>query len=365
MKSSYAPQFFSDVVNGMKFSQTEFVVVTHILPDRPCFINAINTVAPVKYIIPKPNSIHQETLDHLRQYYTILPLKREVFSDGELVLRKLKGSGKQLIILDIGGYFSPCINYLVKKLDAQIVGVVEDTENGLQKYEKLQTLPCPIFSVARSPLKDPEDFLVGQSIVFSTDAVLRTNNAILNNKNVGVIGYGKVGRSISMSLSGRNITTYVYDIDPIRRIQAISHGFSSLSKEELLKRSDILFCATGNFSLTRKDFKKIKNGCAIASVTSSDDELDMRNLSSDYEASEINSCITKYQNHNNYFYLLNKGNAINFLHDAVVGSFIFLVQAEILKAAELLMNTKYTNDIHILSSEERKKLAVKWLKYFG
>ena len=51
--------------------------------------------------------------------------------------------------------------------------MVEDTENGLRRYLGAWKPPCPVFSVARSPLKDPEDYLVGQSVVFSAEALLR------------------------------------------------------------------------------------------------------------------------------------------------------------------------------------------------
>lgn len=45
------------------------------------------------------------------------------------------------------------------------MGIVEDTENGLQKYENIQKRykndHIPIFSIARSRSKDFEDYLVG------------------------------------------------------------------------------------------------------------------------------------------------------------------------------------------------------------
>jgi hypothetical protein len=47
------------------------------------------------------------------------------------------------------------------------------TENGLHRYLCHEKPPCPVFSVARSPLKDSEDYLVGQSVVFSAEALLR------------------------------------------------------------------------------------------------------------------------------------------------------------------------------------------------
>lgn len=114
----------------------------------------------------------------------------------------------QLLFLDIGGYFAPPIDSLSSLLGDRLFGIVEDTENGHQKYDKYvetikqrgRSIPCPIFSVARSPLKEPEDYLVGQSILFSIERVLRAHNSLLTNKIVLVIGYGKIGKSISSRL---------------------------------------------------------------------------------------------------------------------------------------------------------------------
>jgi len=71
--------------------------------------------------------------------------------------------------------------------------------------------------VARSPLKDPEDFLVGQSVVFSTEALMRGRGDILHGRPALVIGFGKLGSSIARLLHAKGVQVTVYDIDPIRR----------------------------------------------------------------------------------------------------------------------------------------------------
>lgn len=56
----------------------------------------------------------------------------------------------------MGGYFAPALGALCAALPGRIAGVVEDTENGLRRYEALSELPCAVYSVARSPRKEPE-----------------------------------------------------------------------------------------------------------------------------------------------------------------------------------------------------------------
>jgi len=86
----------------------------------------------------------------------------------------------------------------------------------------------------------------------------------------------------------------------------------------------------------RRRLSRRPNGAYIASVTSADDELDLTGLSALYEQHPAGDHITRYTATGHYFYVLNSGNAVNFLHGACVGPFIYLVQAEILAALSLL-----------------------------
>lgn len=99
--------------------------------------------------------------------------------------------------------------------------MVEDTENGHRRYAELDKLPCPVISVSRSPLKEPEDFLVGQSVAFSTEALMRSRGDILHGRTALVIGFGKLGSSIARLLHVKGVQVTVYDIDPVRRTQAL------------------------------------------------------------------------------------------------------------------------------------------------
>lgn len=129
------------------------------------------------------------------------------------------------MLLDVGGYFAATLIDVCARFSGEIVGVVEGTENGFRRYLDLEKPPCPIFSVARSPLKRPEDYLVGQSIVFSTEALMRSRGDILHGREACVIGFGKLGSSIARTLHTKNVRVTVYDDDPIRMAQVMSQGF--------------------------------------------------------------------------------------------------------------------------------------------
>ncbi|GAA4638654.1 hypothetical protein GCM10023196_097250 [Actinoallomurus vinaceus] len=126
----------------------------------------------------------------------------------------------------------------------------------------------------------------------------------------------------------------------------------------------MIVCATGNLALREDDFARISNGAYIVGVTSSDDELELGALDGLYERTPTEEHITRYARTGHYFYVLADGNAVNFLHGASVGAFIFLVQAEILAALGSLAAAGHEPGLHELDATERSLIAATWLRYF-
>ena len=360
--------YFNRVLS--KFPITEeicSVVITHLLPDRPYLLEAVNKAAEVISVIPKPKSICPTVKGWISHLYPIDQLSRSDIdkTDGFINLIRPRLKGRKVVLLDIGGYFSKSFKKIDHALDNCILGVIEDTENGLQKYTS-SVISKPVISVARSPLKNPEDFLVGQSIVFSTEALLREQGDILHGRTACVIGYGKLGRSIAELLNARHVRTVVYDIDPIKSVEAMSHGFTvSPSLSHALKGSGIIFCATGNFAVKAEDFENIDDGAYIATVTSSDDELQLQEIKEKYTINMITDYIAQYRNKQHVVYVLNRGQAINFIHGAAVGPFIYLIQAEILASISILLNNNVKLEIIENNKDMRCKIASIWLQEFG
>ncbi|MFW6641602.1 hypothetical protein ACOALZ_16360 [Nocardiopsis algeriensis] len=136
------------------------------------------------------------------------------------------------------------------------------------------------------------------------------------------------------------------------------------SLRHALTGAGIAVCATGNLALRRSDFACVPNGAYIASVTSSDDEMELEGIRGVYTCEQLSASITRYSRTGHYFYLLNGGNAVNFLHGAGVGAFIFLVQAEILAAVALLSDRERENAHHELCTDIRESIAAIWLDHF-
>jgi adenosylhomocysteinase len=78
-------------------------------------------------------------------------------------------------IIDIGGYFVPKVDKIQSAFKGQLLKVIEDTENGYQKYVRSleqHNISVPVLSVARSSLKIEEDYLVGHEIVVKSEMFL-------------------------------------------------------------------------------------------------------------------------------------------------------------------------------------------------
>ncbi|MFE3645265.1 adenosylhomocysteinase [Streptomyces sp. NPDC059169] len=343
------------------------LVITHLLPERPAFLRAMTEVSTVGAVLPKPRSIHQPTLDDVRRTLPVHDLTRERFTDETQALDYLEDTagGRDVVLVDIGGYFAASLDTLVSKFSGRILGVVEDTENGHQRYAALDSLPCPVVSVARSPLKDCEDHLVGRSIVFSTEALVRGRGDILTGRNACVIGFGKVGRAIAQTLRALDLRVTLYDKDPVRQVQAHSLGFRTCaSAADAVREAELVLCATGNLALQQSDFAALRNGAYLGSVTSSEDELELGSLHSLYQRTSISPELTRYEITGHYFFVLADGGAVNFVHGAAVGSYIHLVQAEILAATAALSRDQFEPGMHEMAASDRHAIARTWLDHF-
>ncbi|NJP79619.1 adenosylhomocysteinase, partial [Streptomyces sp. AA8] len=258
--------------------QATSFLITHLLVERPGFVRAVASMTRLRAVLPKPKSVHPAAQREVEQTIPCDTLSRELFTDPDIALDYLeaRAAGEPVVLLDVGGYFAPALTELHSRFTGRLLGVIEDTENGHRRYLELDKLPCPVVSVARSPLKAPEDFLVGQSVVFSTEAVMRDRGDIFYGRPALVIGFGKLGSSIARLLHAKGVQVTVCDIDPVRRTHALSQGFAvTRDREAALATAGLVLCATGARSLKGEDFPHLRNGAYVATVTSKEDELEL------------------------------------------------------------------------------------------
>lgn len=348
--------------------RVDAIVVTHMLSGTVEYLDALQKLMNVRVVIPKPKSAASEVIDAARAHkFEILSASRDDLADPGRSLAILDRAPGRVVLFDVGGWFAPALAEFVRQRPGKIVGVVEDTENGHRRYQEVlgsgrePKVAVSVVSVARSPLKAFEDYLVGESVVFSADAILRDCSRLLQFMNCSVIGFGKIGRSIAQHLLGRGIKPSVYDINTVKRVAAYNQGCAIPPRSEFFRNSDVIFSATGSQATDAIDFRALKNGCFVFSVTSSDDEFKLRLVKSEYRAKPHVAHVERFTGSGNYFYLVNEGNAVNFIHKAVLGDFIHLVRAEMIVAEAALVAGEVAVGLRKVTAPQRTRLAEFWL----
>ncbi len=361
--------YFQQIAGLIPVKNLQLVVLTHLVFDRPELLAALSQIAPISLVIAIPYSLEQHAYNQLATEYEIITPTLEELSDSKYLIEKVLQSinkQKPLIILEIGGYFAHALPSLHEKLGSNFIGVIEDTETGHRRYEALASFPCPVISVARSPLKRSEDFLIGDACLFSTERLIRKTGYLIDCKNTLVLGFGKIGIGMAHVLANKHCHVVVYDKDPIKRTTAISEGFFVPNKTEALQHADMIFGATGYQSIAGEDFAHIKSGTILISCSSKDVEFDLQYLEKHYKREDIFPNYTKYTKYNQHLYVLANGRPVNFLDGSPLGPVLALVQSEIILAIRdmLLLSAKKQYGMFELGLEDRKMLAAMWLEHF-
>lgn len=338
--------YFSHLLSTLPVRKDVHVLaVAHTVPNTVLFLPALSSLVTLSGVLPKPKSVGRPEFRVIKSTYKTLKLSRDWAANADEVVSTLSKLGlrsKLVAILDIGGYFAPSAQKIHSMLGSNFVGILEGTENGVKKYEQCWPNNVRIATVARSPLKLPEDYLVASSVVFSIEAVLRENAEILQTRSAAVVGYGRVGSSVAEILRGRGINTAIFDNDPAKLAEAAARGFQARPNlRDALSAASLVVCATGSQALKLDGFAMLRSGCVVASVTSADDELDLDSLAKGYIRNELSQGITKYEENRptgRHFFLIAGGNAANFLHGAVIGPAIQLIEGEKLATLSGLIN---------------------------
>lgn len=372
--------YFSHVATSLgALKDVRLLSVAHMVHNSSIFLPALSDIAPVALLLPKPKTADSDIGREIRSQFPGLPIPfdREWAKDANKVAEAVSqytAPKDRVILVDIGGYFAESLDEIVALTNDRVIGVMEGTENGVQRYESecerrgLGQYSVPIVTVARSPLKLPEDYHVGSGVVFSVEAVLREQAQILQTRSACVIGYGRVGSSVAEVLRGRGIPTVVHDTSPIAMAEAAARGFRVYRRlDDALGASTLVISATGGHAIDRRALASMRSGTVIATVTSIDDEFVESDLNM-YKPSYVSPSIKRYDSSGQrYFWLINDGNPANFLHGAVIGPAMQLIEGEKMAAIRAIATGEYVGlgrGISEVKKEHRLKVAEIWNEHF-
>ncbi len=357
------------------------IVLEHILPTTAEFLEHLKSKGvEIFSVLAKPYSIDATAEARLiaggisvtRITYDQLE-STNVLDDLLLEAVKLsKIDAKPILILDVGGYFAGPLKSgrLPVEAPQYILGVVEDTTFGHNRYARaVSEIPVPVFSVARSDLKEIEARFVGRDAVGAVESVLRSRGVSIAGRNALVLGYGMIGSNVARALRSHDLNVYVYDREDFKNLRAFIDGFTIHKKRELLRRADLIFSATAERALSFREMEECKDNAILASVGSKDTEFDMTELRRQAVLrEELGPHVVKYKlaNSKNVMVVQN-GTAVNFLLPSLPIEILDLVFSEIIVCMmHLLKKAKeYPAGHRLYSVPESNMSAVSksWLRF--
>ena len=263
---------------------------------------------------------------------------------------------RSVILVDVGGYGADLV--AEAEFARKIVGVVEETNNGLWRYEKSATL-VPVVQIARCPNKNPENVEVGEAVVSATIKVLQALQRDSSDERFAVFGYGGIGENVMASLARRGLDGAIFDTNPARRMLGHVRGFPAPGRQALLSNASVIIGCSGQPSIFASDAHILRTDTLLVSGSSKRIEF------SEYVASHPFSdmvCELGFASETDgQIILINRGEPINFVFGSLspeIGDFQF---ANIIGGIEFLLDGLPAAGVHELPGHLQSKIAEDWL----
>src|SRR5215472_12866924 len=175
---------------------------------------------------------------------------------------------------------------LVNTLHAQrpellpgVIGGCESTSTGVARLRRMAaagTLAFPVVAADASVTRRMFDNRYGtsQSVI---DGLLRATNVLLAGQTVVVAGFGSCGSAIAERAAGLGAHVIVTEVDPVRALDAIMHGYRVLPMAEAAPAGDVFVTATGSRDvITEAHLREMRDGAVLANAGHFDVEIDVR-----------------------------------------------------------------------------------------
>jgi adenosylhomocysteinase len=367
---SHSPPLPALVHHVSEFScpSASLVVLTHILDTAVPFIEAMAQAVRLEAVIGIPYSTMPSAQRQLeeRGYRVVIP--NEISSLPTIAKEEIGRAAATrpdlpVVIQEIGGYCAPLIDELTAI--GNFAGIVEDTKQGHWKYAELSPLPCPVLSIADSPLKALENQQVGRSISHALETILRRHfHRLMTETNVGVMGYGGIGEATARALSALGAGVAVFDVCGIRMAKAALDGFGNKSREEIVAKSDVLLGASGHCSIRADDLRRLRPGAIVASGSSKQIEIDLLSLQEHAALIEDADLVRQYAHSDGKpLFLLNEGMPINFLEQSILGRVLDLVYTELYMCIRDIAMGNAKPGLRSLGISQHREIAQAWRRH--
>ena len=203
---------------------------------------------------------------------------------------------------------------------------------------------------------------MGRSISHALETILRRQfHRLLTETKVGILGYGGIGEATAAALSSLGARVAVFDQCGIRMAKAALDGFGETSREELIRRNDVLLGVSGHRSIEGKDLELLHPGSVLASGSSKQIEIDLEALNlMAVEKSEPGLVQHFTLPEGKQVFLLNEGMPINFLEQSILGRVLDLVYTELFLCMREIALGNVGPGLQGLDINQHRMAAQKW-----
>ena len=344
------------------------VLITHVMPTAEAYIKLINTIFPISLVIAIPYSVNIETVSSLMSSGIAVFVPSSVsdafIKAGPKIEEILIANPSPLVVQEVGGYLAGYTEKL--SIYGNFIGIVEDTNNGHWRYQQSGKHKVPVISMAQSPIKDIEDTVIGDSVVYSTERVFREEfHSVIQGLQTAVIGYGKIGTSTATALKGREATVTVYDIDPAKCIRARFEGYRIAPISQILSESHLIIGCSGRTSVREEEISSIRHNAILVSASAKNEEFDLTAFENCCSCEKLSKIIWRYtQSDGRLFYVLNEGTPINFRDRSILGNILDLIYSELFLCMVLLVNEDNLAGLCHSPSNIHTEVTQAWLEIY-
>jgi adenosylhomocysteinase len=111
LSQEFRPKRFFDAVSTHIDlpKRVSSIVVAHFIPDVLPYLKTVGRITDVLALVPKPKSIDHDVYEILQPQFRIERVTREELQVGNVLSDLIASSAREVVLFDIGGYFSPLL----------------------------------------------------------------------------------------------------------------------------------------------------------------------------------------------------------------------------------------------------------------
>ena len=164
-----------------------------------------------------------------------------------------------------------------------IVGGSEETTTGVMRLKALEgegKLAYPVIAVndAKTKFMFDNRYGTGQSTL---DGIMRATALLLAGVRTVVVGYGWVGKGVSMRARGMGARVTVVEVDPVKALEAHLDGFDVSDIDAAAREGELFITTTGQkHVIPYGAIEKMKEGAILANAGHFDVEIDVKKMMS-------------------------------------------------------------------------------------